>query len=289
MNRDPGSARDPHRPRRASEGGRRVSRVPAIPRRHARAQRLRTAAAVAVFVLIGTAWELGVRGAMIDARFFPPPTTVLRLAGEMIGSGELVAATARTLARLAVGVVTGAVPGVAVGILLAMAPTAATVLRPLVSALHPVPKTALLPLALLLVGVGETAQYLLVASGVFFVAVESAYVGVLAAPREHFDVARVLGRSRWHRGVFVALPGALPNVLGGLQIGVAVGLAVLVVGEMLVAGSGLGHLIWESWQTFRLARMFVAIGTVGVLGICLQLLVDRLRSRLAPWAHGGAR
>jgi NitT/TauT family transport system permease protein len=248
------------------------------PRRNRRL--LVSVTAFAVWLLL---WEVASKAGVLDGRFFSPPSRIAVALRELAASGELVAAVTTSLTRLGIGFVIGAVPGLILGVAMAVEPTVRWVLRPFVGAMHPIPKTAILPLILLIVGIGESAQYLIVASGVFFVVVESSFSGVSAVPQVYFDVGKSLGRSRLHRSVAIALPAAAPSIRAGVQIALAVGLSLLVVGEMLIAQSGLGNIIWQSWQTFQIPRMFAALVCIAIVGLATQVLVDVAGRRLMPW------
>jgi NitT/TauT family transport system permease protein len=79
------------------------------------------------------------------------------------------------------------------------------------------------------------------------------------------------------------LPGALPLIFAGLKLGLGTGLIMIVIAEMVGARNGLGYLIWESWQSFSVARLYVGLITIGILGYVTTILMDELEKKLVPW------
>ena len=147
-------------------------------------------------ILILLFWELASRGGLVDRRFFPPPTAIAGTAWQMIASLEIFVHIWATFQRVLVGYVMGAIPGLAFGLALGMSSRLNRVLGPIFAALYPVPKIAILPLILLLFGIGELSKYIVVAIGVFFLMFYNTLSGVRQTPEIYLDVARNAGASR---------------------------------------------------------------------------------------------
>jgi NitT/TauT family transport system permease protein len=234
-------------------------------------------------ILLLCAWELVVRTKLLDARFFPPPSAI---AGDFIvfwTSGALYTNTAVTLERIAVGFMIGAVPGIGLGLLVGISPWARAVVDPIVALLYPIPKIAVLPLVLLIFGIGETSKYVLVAFGVFFLVLINTASGVRQIDRIHIDVARSYGfrRSTFYRRVL--LPGALPNIIAGVKLSIGIAIVLAVAAEFSASKSGLGYTIWFAWTTLQVERMYVALVVISMLGYLLSLLVNALEFVVLPW------
>lgn len=237
---------------------------------------------IAPFLLL-LVWEALSRTGVLDDRFFPAPSQIAATFGEMIGDGTLLSAIGASGERLIYGFVLGAVPGVLIGVAMGMSWVVRALVDPIIAALMPVPKTAIIPLSLLIFGMGESSKVAMVAIGVFFPVAINAYAGVAGVQRIYFDVAKNLGASR--RTVFttIAWPGALPTVFAGFQLAVANALIVLTVVEMLAARTGVGSLIWTSWQVFEVERMYVGIITISAAGVVIQLLMNELKRHMLRW------
>ena len=238
---------------------------------------------VASPLLLLLAWELVVRGGIADSRFFPAPTAVFAELVELARSGELLADLAWTAQRVAIGFVLGAVPGILLGLALGLSPVLNAFLRPIIAAIYPIPKVALFPLVMMMFGLGETSKWVIVALAVFFQVFFSTLAGVVNIETIYLDVAKNFGASRWQAYRTIALPAALPYVLTGCQLGLGMALIVVVVAEQFGTKTGLGFLIWRSWQVFEVRDMFVGLMMVAALGSVLQFLMNRLEHRLIRW------
>jgi NitT/TauT family transport system permease protein len=230
-----------------------------------------------------TLWELCARFDVIDTRFFPAPSSVLSTAVEMLQSGELVTHTAASMQRLAYGTILGGVPALVLGIVMGLNRTIRALFDPLIAATYPVPKSAILPLALLVFGLGEASKVFMVAIGVFFPVVINATTGVLEINKIYLDVGRNYQASRWNTFWTIALPGALPVIMTGFKLGIGIGLVLIAVAEMVAAKSGLGYLIWSAWSTFAVEQMYVGLFVIALIGFLITLVLNELERVIIPW------
>jgi ABC-type nitrate/sulfonate/bicarbonate transport system permease component len=238
---------------------------------------------VASPVLLLVIWEIAVRSGVADSRFFPAPTAVFGALVELARSGELLTDLGWTTQRVAIGFLFGAIPGILLGLALGLSPVLNAFLRPIIAAIYPVPKVALFPLVMMMFGLGETSKWVIVALAVFFQVFFSTLAGVLNIEAIYLDVAKNFGANRWQAYRSIALPAALPYVLTGCQLGLGMALIVVVVAEQFGTKTGLGFLIWRSWQVFEVRDMFVGLMMVALLGTLLQFLMNRLEHRLVRW------
>ncbi|HEY7662014.1 MAG TPA: ABC transporter permease [Xanthobacteraceae bacterium] len=228
-------------------------------------------------------WEICARSGLIDTRFFPAPSSVVATMIEMLRSGELVTHTAVSMRRLLYGTILGAVPALVLGIAMGLNRPIRALLDPLVAATYPVPKSAILPLALLIFGLGEPSKIFMVAIGVFFPVVINATTGVLEINKIYLDVGRNFKASRWNTFWTIALPGALPVIMTGLKLGIGIGLVLIAVAEMVGAKSGLGYLIWSAWSTFAVEQMYVGLFVIAIIGYLITLALNELERVIIPW------
>ncbi len=163
-------------------------------------------------------------------------------------NGELAMHTAATLWRVFAGFVIGAVPAVAIGLLMAMFRPVRIFFDPLIAALMPIPKVALMPLLLLAFGFGDASKIALVATAVFFPVIVNTYAGAANIDRIYWDVAKNYGASSYILFTRVVFFGALPLIFAGLRIALAVSFVVLVAAEFVASKTGIGYLIWNSWE-----------------------------------------
>jgi len=239
---------------------------------------LSVASPVALFVL----WEIASRAHWIDPRFFPAPSSIAGTFGQMIANGTLLSNTLTTLERLAIGIVVGGVPGLLLGLAMGLYRPVYALVDPLISATYPVPKSAILPLILLVFGLGEPSKIAMVAIGMFYPVVINTAAGVRQIDRIYFDVGRNFGARGWPVFHTIAFPGALPVIMTGVKLGAGLGLILIAIAEMVGAQSGLGFLIWNAWQILQVNVMYVGLITIAVIGFVLTVLLNELERLLIP-------
>jgi len=234
-------------------------------------------------VLVLLAWEGLVRTTVLDARFFPAPTSIVGTFWALIRSGELANAVMVSLTRIFAGFLMGGVPALLLGLVLGLSRLVRAFTNPIIYALYPVPKVAILPLVMLIFGLGEMSKYVVIAIAVFFLVLVNTTAGVVQIDRIYFDVARNFNASRRDFYLGVVLRGALPAIFTGLKLAMGVALIVLVTAEFVGARTGIGVMIYESWQVFAIERLFVGLVVVSFLGYVLSLLLDELERLVIPW------
>jgi NitT/TauT family transport system permease protein len=239
--------------------------------------------AIASPILLLLVWELLVRAKVLDARFFPLPTDVIRDLALQALKKDLWLHTGFTVSRMLIGFVLGAVPGVLLGIAMGLSPVLRQLLQPAIAAIYPIPKVALFPLVMLMFGLGESSKWAIVAVAVFFQVLMSTLAGVVNIDRVYLDVARDFRAGRWQAYRTIALPAALPFIFTGFQLGLGMSLIVVVIAENFGTERGLGYVIWHSWQIFEVRDMYVALILVALLGYLSQLLLARIERAVIPW------
>lgn len=240
--------------------------------------------AVITPILLTVLWEVCARVEIIDPRFFPPPSEILTAGVEMVASGELLSHTVPTLTRLLVGGGLGALAGVAVGLLMGVFRPLNAAFGPLFSALYPLPKIAIFPILLMIFGPTELPKIIAVFITTFFVMQINTVSGVWAIDKKLLEAGRAYGARGLDRFRFVVLPAALPFVFSGLRT--ATGTAVVVITAVEFTGAsdtGLGYLIWNSWQLFIPEKLYVGLVVIGVIGAVLTWGITALEKIVLPW------
>lgn len=258
-------------------------------------------------ILLLLVWELIVRLGWLDARFFPAPSTVLVALWTMIVKGELLGqlwllpeAVAKngwdgaakilseghlwvSLFRIFSGFVLGAMPGIVLGVVMGMNRTVRIALDPVISAVYVLPKIAILPLVMLIFGIGETSKIVIVAISSFFLVLINTTVGVRDIEPIFFEAAKNYGANRWQTFWHVIIPGALPVIFAGLRLSLGTALIVIIAAEFVAAQYGLGYLIWFSWQTLLTEKMFAGLLVVMLLGALFTSGLQFVEHKLMPW------
>lgn len=253
---------------------------------HQRRLRLRDIIlAVATPIVLLGIWEfLGSYG-YIDTRIFPPPTQIALDGVDVVSSGRLPEAFGITVTRLAVGFASGAVTGIVVGMTMGLIRPVRAAFAPLFSALYALPKIAILPVLLLIFGFTETSRVLLVTLGVFFVLQINTFSGIRQMDPGMLEAASAYRARGWRKFRFVLFPATLPSIFTGLRVAAGMAVIIVVSTEFVAADSGVGHLIWNSWQLFEPGTMYVGIATSALLGAALTGLVAYVERVALPWRH----
>jgi ABC-type nitrate/sulfonate/bicarbonate transport system permease component len=228
-------------------------------------------------------WQLLLMAGIGDRRFIPTPTDIAVRFVELAGNGELEWHVAVTVLRVLAGFVIGAVPAVACGLLMAMFKPVRIFIDPLIATLFPTPKIALMPLLLLAFGFGEASKIALVAIAVFFPVIVNTYVGAANIEKIYWDVAKNYGASQFTMFTRIVFFGALPMIFAGLRIALAVSFIVLVASEFVATKTGIGYLIWNSWELLQVDTMFVGIVTIGIIGLITSALFQEIERKVIPW------
>jgi len=236
-------------------------------------------APLAIFLL----WEVLADVHVIDTRFFPAPSSIFGTFAKLLRTGDLETNTWVSLVRLFWGFVLGAIPALAIGLTMGLYRPIRMLVEPLVLGTYPVPKSAILPLILLIFGLGESSKIVMVAIGVFYPVVINTMSGVLQIPKIYLDVGHNFGASRWEMFRTIALPGALPFIMTGVKLGAGMGLILIAIAEMIGAQSGLGFMIWNAWTILSVNTMYVGLITIALIGFALTIALNELERVLIPF------
>jgi NitT/TauT family transport system permease protein len=228
-------------------------------------------------------WEILLRLGFGDRRFIPAPSDIAVRFWQLSLNGELLAHTTATVLRAAAGFAIGVVPAVAIGLMMAMSRPVRIFFDPLIAALFPIPKVALMPLMLLAFGFGDASKIAVVALAVFFPVIVNTYAGASNIEKIYWDVAKNYGASNYVMFTRVVFFGALPLIFAGLRIAVAVAFIVLVAAEFVASKIGIGYLIWNSWELLQVDYMFVGIVTIGIIGLVTSALLQEIERKFIPW------
>ncbi|BBV77968.1 taurine ABC transporter permease TauC [Klebsiella electrica] len=227
---------------------------------------------------------------LISPLFLPPPQQVLQKLIAIAGPQGFMDATlwqhlAASLARIAIALVAATILGVPVGIAMGLSPTIRGILDPLIELYRPVPPLAWLPLVIIWFGIGETPKILLIYLAIFAPVVMSTLAGVKSAQQVRIRAAQSLGASRAQVLWLVILPGALPEILTGLRIGLGVGWSTLVAAELIAATRGLGFMVQSAGEFLATDVVLAGIAVIAIIAFLLELGLRALQRRLTPW-HG---
>lgn len=238
---------------------------------------------LAVAATVLTIWELLARMGAISTLFFPAPSTILATLLHLLVQGELLHNGAATLSRLCFGLLLGGLPALLLGWVMGWSPRLRALVDPFVAAAHPIPKIAVLPLVMVLFGIGEAPKLIVVAVAAFFPMLLNVVAGVRHISPVCFEVADNYGAGTLKLFTRVIVPGSLPLVLVGARIAFNVALLLTISVELVAAPNGLGKMVWMAWQTLRTEELYACLAVTASIGIGFNFLLDRLVAALVPW------
>jgi len=228
-------------------------------------------------------WETGSSLGWISPLLAPAPSGIVKALIDEITSGDLAPHVLITLYRVISGILIGGSLGAVAGMLLGMSQRARDVTDPFISAIHPIPKIAILPVLMVLLGIGDASRIAAISLAVFFPMMINTMNGVRQINPTHLDVARNYGAAGVNLFRRVVLPASLPMILSGLRIGVNLALLITISVEIAGANQGLGSLIWISWEVMRIDLVYASLVVIMLLGISLNVVVNEASRALAPW------
>lgn len=260
-------------------------RGPAVSRRRAGGVRL---ASIATFLGV---WALAAGiveiGRLFNPIFLPGPWVVAGKVLRLGLDGQLWIHVGATLLRVAVGFTTGAALALVLGLLAGHVRGVRTLVEPVVELLRPIPPLAMLPLFIVWVGIGEGSKMGFITYATFFPMFLTTVAAVGRLDPRLIRAAQSLGARPAQLFRHVILPAALPEILVGVRLGVALAFFVIVISEFIGAEAGLGYLINDGRNFFLVAQMLGAAAVLGLLGYVGSAGVGWLERRLVRGQHGG--
>ena len=234
-------------------------------------------APIALLVLV---WQALVSFGYAPATLLPPPGQVFWRMIQQLLSATFRQDIEATLFRLFAGFTIAVILGVAIGLAAAASPLINATVRPIVRVLAPLPKVALYPALLLLLGFGHESKIVLVAADALFPILLSTYYGASTVEQKLIWSAMAAGTPRGEILFKVVLPAAAPSILTGCRIGLVISCIVVFLAEMITSTDGLGHVLVTAARTFQAVDMFVPLITISLLGLILNGLLHGLRTYL---------
>jgi taurine transport system permease protein len=248
-----------------------------------------TLSAATLLVVLAIWWAVTALK-LIAPLFLPAPYQVFHQLLTIASAQGFMDATlwqhlAASLTRIVIALLAAVVIGVPIGILMGLNETARGILDPLIELYRPVPPLAYLPLMVIWFGIGETSKILLIYLAIFAPVALSALAGVKSAQQVRIRAAQALGGSRWQVLWYVILPGALPEILTGVRIGLGVGWSTLVAAELIAATRGLGFMVQSAGEFLATDVVLAGIAVIALIAFTLEVGLRALQRRLTPW-HG---
>ena len=229
-------------------------------------------------VLFLTAWQLA-STYLLNPHLFPPPTQVAAAAVPLFNSGEMAGHILASLERVFIGFVTGSLAGVIFGVLMGRLRIVSDFLEPVIQPARFLSPTAMIPIAIIWFGIGETSKYFLIFYATFFIVLINTISGVINTPLLRIRAAQCFGASQLQVFLEVVIPSAVPYIVSGMRIALASSFMAIIPAEMLAADSGLGYLLQQAGLNVQSDRIFVALAVISLIGYLSDALFRALIGR----------
>ncbi|MGL3149738.1 ABC transporter permease [Microbacterium sp. A82] len=248
-------------------------------RRRTRKRRFTLVLSTASVVLgVGLWWVLSLVGFNL-----PTPPAVAVRAWELTADGTLIADIGASLTRVLIGFALGTAVAIPVGFLMGWYVSARAVIEPWIQFFRTIPPLAIIPLAIVLLGIGEEPKILVIFLAAFFSCVISTFQGVVDVDKTLINAARVLGAKDGTIFVRVVVPASVPFILVGMRVGLGASWATLVAAELIAAQQGLGYRMQYAQLYYEIETIFVGLIVIGVLGLVMDRLLLLAERRLTGW------
>ena len=234
-------------------------------------------------LILALLWEWAPRLGLLDIRALPPLSVVLVALWKLGADGDLLDNGLRSMWRLVAGLGLAIAVGVPLGAMMAGSRIVRAIFQPLARTLYPMPKSALIPVLLLWLGLGDMSKIMLIFLGCLLPILLSTYNGIRGVERVMLWSAQSFGRGRLSVLFGVAVPAAMGDILAGVRSALALSFVLLVSSEFLMSRDGLGHLISFLGDAGAYAPMFAAVVVVAALGFTADRLFLLLIRRMLAW------
>ena len=236
-----------------------------------------------VFGLLLSVWEVGSRANPKLQLYIPPVSQILFALGQLVVSGQVSTHLAATLRRFVEGYLLAGTIAVTLGIVLGYFRFAHSLLEMLIEFLRPMPSVAIIPVAILLLGIGDSMIVAVTVYASTWPILVNTIEGVRHIERTLIDTGRTFGLARRRILWQIILPAASPYIVTGLRVSLSIALILVTTAEMIAGSKGLGFFILDEERAFRSSNMYAGIILVAVLGYALNRLFIALEARAMKW------
>lgn len=250
---------------------------------HIRDTRISGVLLIAVLLLL---WqELSVYE-IVHPIYIPPVSKIFKALYEIIVSGELPIHYAHSLYRTFTGYFIAAILAISLGIIIGWSRTAYNLTEPITELCRPVPSPAIIPMIILLLGIGDVMKIFIISWACFWPILVNTIDGVRGVDRVLVDTARTFGSTQKEVLRKIIIPAASPSIVTGMRIALAVALILTVISEMVAGRNGIGFYILDSERTFRVPEMYAGTFSLAGVGYTLNRVFVAADRKYMGWYKG---
>jgi len=233
-----------------------------------------------LFVLL---WYVIAQAKLVSPVFLPGPGRTFDALYYGLVEGDLATNTLATVERMVYGWLLASIAGIAIGAMIGVSQTARAYVEPTLEFLRPLPASAMMPVAIALLGLSDAMVLAVIAFGALWPMLLATVHGFAAVEPRLYQVSRALGLSHAEVVRKIALPSAMPDILSGMRVGLTIALILAVVGEMLASRPGLGQAILLAARAFQSADLYAGVILLGIIGYVSNLALSLTEQRLLRW------
>ena len=234
-------------------------------------------------LIVAIIWELLPRAGLVSATLLPPFTLIVHDGASLFGDNEIYFHAAASLSRAFSGLALAIAFGVSAGALMAFYQPIRLVLNPIVQMFYPMPKSALIPVMIIWLGIGSASKIVLIFIGCMLPVVISTFNGARGVDQIYLWSARSLGASEREVLWEIVLPAAMPQIFNGIRTSLAICFVLLVSSELLISTEGLGYLIGVLGENGVYPTMFAVIFIVIAIGFFADRMYLMASRRVLAW------
>lgn len=228
-------------------------------------------------------WHVVAQARLVSPVFLPGPDRTWDALVYGLTNGDLLTKTISTVERMIYGWLLASLAGIIIGAVIGVSQTARAYVEPTLEFLRPLPASAMMPVAIAILGLTDAMVLAVIAFGALWPMLLATVHGFAAVEPRLYQVSRALKLSHWEVIWKIALPSAMPDILGGMRVGLTIALILAVVGEMLASRPGLGQAILLAARSFQSADLYAGVILLGVIGYVSSVLLALTERHLLRW------
>lgn len=235
-----------------------------------RKKTINTIIAIVFPILVLLFWQYASTTGFVKAALVPAPLTIVKTFISYVKSGKLWMNLSVSFGRVGCGYLIGAVLGMLIGFLMGLIKPVNSALSGIVSVLRPIPTIALVPIVILLAGIGFTSKVVIIAFGSFWPVLLNTIHGIQSVDHKLLEVAYTFRIKKYKQIFKIIVPSAIPAMLTGLRLGMSSAWMSVVAAEMIASSTGIGYLITLSRETANARVMYMCVLVIGFIGLIID-------------------
>lgn len=241
------------------------------------------AASVLFYCLLIAAWQWIADMHLLSPIYLPSAVNTWKSLVFGFERGNLCAMALDTIQRMFLGWFLASLAGIVLGAIIGISPRMRMHLEPILEILRPLPASAIIPVAIALLGLTEGMVLFVIAFGALWPMLLATVHGFTTVEPRLLEVSEALGLPKWSIVWKIALPNAMPDILSGMRLGLTIALILAVVGEMLSSRPGLGQWVLQAARSFRAPDLFAGVALLGVIGLLTAMALSAIEARILRW------